>query len=1225
MKNRMKVLDRAVIGLIVAMQMGSLLAQDQDPVACKGEGCAATGVQFQVRTAGEHRPVASGDSADALSQNRRVEIVQPEAHKGSVTIVEPGTARVTGQFSVELPGGGLVWATEDPAVGAPELSVQTGQLAPIEAGRLAAPIRFQGYANYASFIERVEIRVFRAEDADLVRPIAVVDMPVANVMQSEWDGSTAEPITFKPDDELIYVTRAYAKEGIFDETVVQRIRLVTSQEHERGLRTLSDTVSRGIGQLTDGSRAETLQIQSDIYGRSGLRVQNIPVQGSRIRIQGYGIPRDTNLTINGKAFPIDLERKFVAEYLEPIGRHEYELVVQTKDQTYQRSLAVDVTGKYLFLVAIADVTVSDSSLGGGIEPTTTADGYDDSILTEGRLGFYLKGKIRGRYLITAQADTQERRVQDLFDGFFKEQPEDIFRRLDPDAYYPVYGDDSTTYRDIDTQGKLYVRVDWDHNQALWGNYDTGLTGTEYAQYSRSLYGGALAWRSRGSNEFGEPISSVRVFGSEAQTALGHTEFLGTGGSLYYLRHTDVLPGSDKITLEIRDRTTGRVESVIQLMHGVDYEIDELQGRLILSRPLAQITRESLRTLTRDTPLDGYVQILLADYEYVPTGFSADDVVLGVRGKQWLGDHVAIGGTYVDENRRGDDYTLKGADLTLRAGRGTYLKLEHVQTESAVAPIFYSDNGGLSFIERPAVADGRKGEASSVEARINLRELGWTSQDWSAGAWWRDVGANFSVARSGTGFPVQEHGFEVLGYPMERLSLYGRYNRAEIGTDRETEAQITADWRLRDGVNLGAEVRRIEEQVAGDSAAGVLAAVSYRQRLLDTLEVYGIGQYTLDDDDGRYDANNRLTVGAKYLFANRSSLGAEASDGSRGSAAQVNAEYFLSPEHSIYTTYDYSTDTTERVSPFATPTQNGLTFGQRWRIGDRTSLFNESQFLKDVDGQGSGISHTFGMDFYPRVGWTAGFTLSDGELDVVAGPVNRRAYSVSAGRTDERMQWNSKLEYRRDSGAEDREQWVTTNRITYKINQDWRIAGRINYADTDDLLNPAASAKLIESNIGFAWRPHDTTRYALFGKHTYLYDLASLGQESESSYDQRSQVLALEGIYQIASRWELAGKLATRWGEARFERGSGAWFDSRATFAAAQLRYSLVARWEALAEYRSLAVKDGGRKQGWLFGVDRELGDNFKIGVGYNFTDFSDDLTDLEYDHRGWFLNLTGYY
>src|SRR5690606_30003244 len=139
---------------------------------------------------------------------------------------------------------------------------------------------------------------------------------------------------------------------------------------------------------------------------------------------------------------------------------------------------------------------------------------------------------------TAHADTQEQRTGDLFTGFLRAEPQDIFRRLDPDAYYPVYGDDSTTTRDVDTQGKLYVRVDWDQNQALWGNFQTGITGTEYAQYVRSLYGAAVKWRSREATALGEARSQVRVFGSEAQTGQGHSEFLGTGGSLYYLKHTD---------------------------------------------------------------------------------------------------------------------------------------------------------------------------------------------------------------------------------------------------------------------------------------------------------------------------------------------------------------------------------------------------------------------------------------------------------------------------------------------------------------------------------------------------------------------------------------------------------------------------------------------------------------------------------------------------------------
>jgi hypothetical protein len=55
------------------------------------------------------------------------------------------------------------------------------------------------------------------------------------------------------------------------------------------------------------------------------------------------------------------------------------------------------------------------------------------------------------------------------------------------------------------------------------------------------------------------------------------------------------------------------------------------------------------------------------------------------------------------------------------------------------------------------------------------------------------------------------------------------------------------------------------------------------------------------------------------------------------------------------------------------------------------------------------------------------------------------------------------------------------------------------------------------------------------------------------------------------------------------------------------------------------VKDGGDRQGFLIGVDRDIGRNFRVGVGYNFTEFSDDLTNFDHDHKGCFLNLLGTY
>ena len=45
------------------------------------------------------------------------------------------------------------------------------------------------------------------------------------------------------------------------------------------------------------------------------------------------------------------------------------------------------------------------------------------------------------------------------------------------------------------------------------------------------------------------------------------------------------------------------------------------------------------------------------------------------------------------------------------------------------------------------------------------------------------------------------------------------------------------------------------------------------------------------------------------------------------------------------------------------------------------------------------------------------------------------------------------------------------------------------------------------------------------------------------------------------------------------------------------------------------------KAGVLAAIYRHVGDNAKVGIGYNFTDFSDDLTDLSYDDDGVFLNI----
>lgn len=785
---------------------------DAAALDCSTTRCSSDqGLLFQLRTRSYDQPVTTGtsprSSIQALQPDRRVTVAREL----------PGQAVAIGRFSLQLADGGVVWATEDPNLGQPELAVSAPSFVAFDGQRVVAPVRFAVRSNYPAFIQRMELLLYRDADVDLIEPLATVAVEPSGVAQAEWDGALPERYRYRAGDDLVYVVRAYAADGAWDETAPSRIQLVTPEEAERGNRSLRDATEKALGSALSVEQAQQQRLVDDVFSRNGLRQQNIPVYGSRVRIQGRNLPQGRSLSINGEPYPVDLQGKFAAEFLMPVGRHGFDIALQAAGQgngpaeAQHQQLEVDVTGSYFFGIGLADVTIAQNDISRSTAPLSVDGRYRDDIISDGRLAFYLKAKARGRYLITAQADTTEQDLGHLFDGFTSATPQDIFRRLDPNLYYPTYGDDSSTYRDVDTMGRFYVRVDWDKNQALWGNYATGLTGTEYAQYVRSLYGAAVNWRSRAINAWGEPRTELRGFASQAETAPGHNEFAGTGGSLYYLRNTDILPGSDVVVLEIRDPATGRVEQRLTLIRGVDYQINELQGRLLLTRPLAQITRENVPTLTRDSPLDGYEQRLVVDYEWVPSDFDDDNITAGVRAKQWLGDHVGVGVTYVKENRSGEDYTLSGADLTLQAGKGTYLKAEYAHTESFGTPVFYSDNGGMSFVQSNRLVGQRKGDARSIEARANLKELGWTTLDWSAGAWWRDTDAGYSTARYDTNRDVTEYGAEVLGQLTTDLSLYARYSRAEIGRQALTQAQASVEWRIGDDDTLSAEVRRVEEQ------------------------------------------------------------------------------------------------------------------------------------------------------------------------------------------------------------------------------------------------------------------------------------------------------------------------------------------------------------------------------------------------------------------------------
>ncbi len=106
---------------------------------------------------------------------------------------------------------------------------------------------------------------------------------------------------------------------------------------------------------------------------------------------------------------------------------------------------------------------------------------------------------------------------------------------------------------------------------------------------------------------------------------------------------------------------------------------------------------------------------------------------------------------------------------------------------------------------------------------------------------------------------------------------------------------------------------------------------------------------------------------------------------------------------------------------------------------------------------------------------------------------------------------------------------------------------------------------------------------------------------------------------------MGGKYAGRRGELKPSRDDSAqWFKSSAELAVLRVDWKVVRNWSWMAELRSLRAKElGDRRTGWLTAGYYHVNENFKVGVGYNFTDFSDNLTDLSYRSRGFFVNVLG--
>jgi len=139
------------------------------------------------------------------------------------------------------------------------------------------------------------------------------------------------------------------------------------------------------------------------------------------------------------------------------------------------------------------------------------------------------------------------------------------------------------FENAPTSGNFFVKLQRQSDYGLWGNFLTKYTDTDLAQIDRGLYGAKGHYESKDVTAFGEKTYTLDGFAAEPGTIGGRDEYRGTGGSLYFLRRQDILVGSDRLRIEVRDKDSDIVMSVQQLVPALDYDIDYIQGRVVVTR------------------------------------------------------------------------------------------------------------------------------------------------------------------------------------------------------------------------------------------------------------------------------------------------------------------------------------------------------------------------------------------------------------------------------------------------------------------------------------------------------------------------------------------------------------------------------------------------------------------------------------------------------------------
>jgi hypothetical protein len=693
-----------------------------------------------------------------------------------------------------------------------------------------------------------------------------------------------------------------------------------------------------------------------------------------------------------------------------------------------------------------------------------------------------------------------------------------------------------------------------------------------------------------------------------------------------------------VWVEVRDKDSGLPLDRKQLIPVQDYDINYLQGRISLRSPLSSTSGST--TLISTGTLSGNPLYLVTTYEYVPGLTSVNGMAFGGNANQWLGDHVRLGATGYKQGENSQQQTLVGGDVTLRATPGTFIKGEVARSEGPGAGQAGSITGGFDFTANAAV--GQVALAQRVDAQVDLTDLG--AKAGKSSAYYQNREQGFSGPGQLTpGEAVRQMGGRLTMPVGESVEVDMKGDNRDSPSQGARSIEGSAKWQFAKEWSLGTGLRDDERSNAVPNASTILSENGRRTDLQLRLhylplldgtagekgktsnwDLFTFVQGTVARDGNRRD-NNRLGGGGGLQLTDRFRLSGEVSGGNGGVGGTIGGDYRINDRSNAYLSY---TTETERPDLNSRGRYSTAVAGSKYRVSDQMAVYGET---KSTHGAGpESLVQAFGLDLSPNDRWTYGLK---GEWGVVSDPatgdLRRRAVGLTAAYKKDKTTYGGGLEYRNETGTGiDRQVWLVRNALTYQTTPSWRLFGKANFSLSSNSKGAFFDGDFVELVTGAAYRPVTNDRWNALIKYTFFQDTPSPGQLTPSNliadYSQRSHVFAADAIYDLQKWLSVGGKVGYRASLLKANKTDGDWFTSHAILGVARADLHLIRKWDVVAEARTLAVTTAEDvRSGFLVAAYYHLVKNVKAGVGYNFTDFSDELTDLSYRSHGWFFNVVG--